>query len=233
MSSPTGAPQETRGRCRLQPRWGRIGVLLCSLLLTVTTAAAGAGLLPLVPREPAAVASVRDDLHTATPTGWDSDSRFGAPLVDAPGRDPERTTTHPARAPQPPARSGRGRRVVFDISAQRVWLVRGDGDVDASYLVSGSRTDNLAADRYDVFSRSRHATSFDLRSTMRYMVRFAEGDRAAIGFHDIPVDDHGRLVQDPSELGTPQSHGCIRQRRVDARRMWHFATIGTPVIVTA
>jgi len=114
-----------------------------------------------------------------------------------------------------------------------VWLVGRDGRSLVSYLVSGSRTDNLAAGGYDVYSRSRHATSFDLRSTMGYMVRFAHGERAAIGFHDIPVDSRGRPLQRLSDLGAPQSHGCIRQRRADARRMWDFASLGTAVVVTA
>ena len=122
---------------------------------------------------------------------------------------------------------------MFDISDQRVWLVRDNGRVAASYLVSGSRFDNLAPDTYEVYSRSRHATGFDSASSMQFMVRFAQGNRAAIGFHDIPVDTQGRPVQSVSELGSPQSAGCIRQRRADARRMWRFATLGTPVVVTA
>jgi lipoprotein-anchoring transpeptidase ErfK/SrfK len=68
---------------------------------------------------------------------------------------------------------------------------------------------------------------------MRWFVRFAQGDTgAAIGFHDIPVDD-GAKVQSVAELGTPTSHGCIRQRTRDALAMWEFAPIGTTVVVTA
>jgi lipoprotein-anchoring transpeptidase ErfK/SrfK len=67
---------------------------------------------------------------------------------------------------------------------------------------------------------------------MRYFVRFAHGDNAAIGFHDIPVDE-GQRVQTVAELGTPQSHGCIRQRRADAVELWEFAPLGTTVVVVA
>jgi lipoprotein-anchoring transpeptidase ErfK/SrfK len=63
------------------------------------------------------------------------------------------------------------------------------------------------------------------------MVRFAHGTRAAIGFHDIPVYQ-GERLQTAAELGTPQSHGCIRQRRVDAKALWDFAPVGTTVVVT-
>jgi lipoprotein-anchoring transpeptidase ErfK/SrfK len=64
------------------------------------------------------------------------------------------------------------------------------------------------------------------------MVRFAHGANAAIGFHDIPVDD-GQRVQTLDDLGTPMSHGCVRQARPDARALWRFAPIGTEVVVIA
>jgi len=131
-----------------------------------------------------------------------------------------------------PGDSGSGKRVVFDISAQRVWLVGGDDRVRRTYLVSGSVTDNLEPGSYEVYSTSRHAVGIDDSGTMQYMVRFAHGRRAAIGFHDIPVD-RGRPLQTAAELGTPQSHGCIRQARPDARALWDFAGVGTKVFVTA
>ena len=64
------------------------------------------------------------------------------------------------------------------------------------------------------------------------MVRFAHGPNAAIGFHDIPVLD-GAKVQTRDQLGTPQSHGCIRQLRADAKALWDFAPVGTTVVVVA
>jgi lipoprotein-anchoring transpeptidase ErfK/SrfK len=129
-----------------------------------------------------------------------------------------------------PVDSGEGRRVVFDMSAQRVWLVGGAGGVRRTYPVSGSVTDNLDPGTYEVYSRSKHAWGIDDSGTMKYMVRFAHGDNAAIGFHDIPVKDDQR-VQTKAELGTPQSHGCIRQWRPDAKALWEFAPLGTPVVV--
>ena len=149
------------------------------------------------------------------------------------GRDAPADPVADARAGEPPRGSGQGRRVVFDQSAQQVWLVRDGGSVGATYAVSGSRHDNLQPGRYAVFSRSRHAVGFDYRSTMDWMVRFTEGDNAAIGFHDIPVDVRDRPLQQWNELGTPQSSGCIRQRPRDARELWRFAPVGTPVVVVA
>jgi hypothetical protein len=128
--------------------------------------------------------------------------------------------------------SGTGRRIVFSQGQQRVWLVSGGQRVKRSYSVSGSRFDNLDPGTYGVYSRSKQAWGIDDSGTMRYFVRFTRGRRAAIGFHDIPIDD-GRPVQSIAQLGTPLSHGCIRQRRGDARVLWRFAPVGTTVVVTA
>jgi lipoprotein-anchoring transpeptidase ErfK/SrfK len=137
--------------------------------------------------------------------------------------------------PALPARSGTGKRVVYDISDQRVWLVRGDGTVASTYRVSGSRIKGLVdPGRYQVYSTSRHAVSYDYAETMNYMVRFTQGRSAAIGFHDIPrYIDGDAPVQSRQELGTPLSAGCVRQRRADAKRLWEFAPVGTTVVVTA
>lgn len=138
--------------------------------------------------------------------------------------------------PPLPQGSGEGKRVVFDMSDQRVWLVgrgeAGSDDVRRSYLVSGSLTENLQPGTYAVYSRSRWAVGIGDSGVMEYFVRFTRGNNAAIGFHSIPTKD-GRALQTRAQLGTPQSHGCIRQALPDARRLWAFAPEGTTVVVTA
>jgi hypothetical protein len=119
------------------------------------------------------------------------------------------------------------------MSEQRVWLVdqvRGEDKVTRTYPVSGSVTDNLHPGTYAVYSKSLHAVGIEDSGTMEYMVRFAHGANAAIGFHDVPIS-HGRLVQTREQLGIPRSHGCIRQWRPDARALWRFAPVGTKVVV--
>ncbi|GAA1909150.1 L,D-transpeptidase [Nocardioides marmoribigeumensis] len=151
------------------------------------------------------------------------------PLPDVPddaSTAAEDVTEHPL-----PAGSGKGRRVVFDQGQQRVWLVTGTGTVLRTYLASGSVTDNLHPGTYEVYSHSEHAIGID-GTTMRWMVRFAHGDNAAIGFHDLPLGESGHPVQRLGDLGTPLSHGCIRQAPGDAQALWAFAPVGTKVVVT-
>ncbi|MGH3458445.1 MAG: L,D-transpeptidase [Aeromicrobium sp.] len=132
-----------------------------------------------------------------------------------------------------PPGSGEGRRIVFSETAQRVWLVGDDGQAVRTYLVSGSKFDNLDPGTYAVQSKTRHATAFDASGSMEFFVRFATGYSAPIGFHTVPVDNAGRLEQTKKQLGTPTSAGCVRQWRDDALALWEFAPVGTKVVVTA
>jgi hypothetical protein len=165
-------------------------------------------------------------------TAKSEDAGAATDAADAP-QDDLADNDESKASPPVPADSGDGRRIVFDQSDQRVWLVDDDESVARTYLVSGSLYDNLDPGTYSVYSRSEQAVGIDDSGTMQYFVRFTEGDNgAAIGFHDIPVNN-GILLQTADQLGTPQSHGCIRQERDDAIALWDFAPIGTEVDVTA
>jgi len=232
----------------IRPRYGRIATLGSSVAVTVVAVLGGAGVLPSSAepghRAPAAIEPVSSSAHAgegSTTGGSRSPSQAAQPHRSAQHRDRtpvrgegsadaleyrDRNTLDTAL----PARSGTGRRVVFSEGRQRVWLVSADDEVKRTYLVSGSRSDNLHAGTYEVYSRSEQAWGINDSGTMKYFVRFTHGENAAIGFHDIPIDD-GHLVQSVSQLGTPQSHGCIRQRRTDAIALWKFAPLGTTVVV--
>ncbi len=225
-------------RAQVRPRWGRIAVLASSVAVTGVAVVASIGFVPSEGGSSSAVAAIdvvaadttpRPATRTEAPAEAPAEAPTAAP-TPAPSEAPIET---PTAEPTPlPAASGQGRRVVFSEGEQRVWLVADGGAVQRSYLVSGSVYDNLDPGTYEVYSRSEHAIGYDDSGTMNLFVRFTQGDNAAIGFHDIPVDD-GTPLQSVAELGTPTSHGCIRQRHRDARALWDFAPIGTTVVVTA
>lgn len=205
-------------RRRVRPR---IRAALLSALATVAPVTAGVVALE-VAAPPTTVALQESVVATA-------DTPRPRPAPGTPVRLSDRVVIRASTALPP--RSGEGRRVVFSESRQRVWLVAARDRVVRTYLVSGSAEDNLHPGTYEVYSRSEHAVGIDDSGTMRWFVRFTRGERAAIGFHSIPVDD-GRPVQTVAQLGTPLSHGCIRQRMGDARALWDFAPLGTTVVVT-
>ncbi len=207
-----------------RPRYGRIVLALAALAVTAFSVLGGVGVIPTAP------SSAEGERLAAAikPASAPSDdatlelANFGpsAPAESAEEIDPEAL----------PADTGQGRRIVFSEEAQRVWLVRKDGSVRRTYLVSGSVVDNLHPGRYSVYSKSRWAVGVDDSGVMEYFVRFTEGEEAAIGFHTIPTK-LGTALQSRAQLGTPQSHGCIRQAKADAISLWNFAPEGTTVVV--
>ncbi len=155
---------------------------------------------------------------------------------------PPAPTPPPAPAPPPgptpdqiaaflrllvPANSGDGRRIVYSVTGQRVWVVDENDELVRSYKVSG-RANMPNAGVYHVYSKSLNASSGAAR--MRFMIRFAHGHNLAIGFHSIPTV-RGRPLQSEAQLGTYQSHGCVRQSVPDAFFLWLWAPVGTEVVV--
>jgi lipoprotein-anchoring transpeptidase ErfK/SrfK len=236
-----------RRRADVRPRYGRIAILGAAAAVTGIAVLGGFGLIPSGPEgASAASGSITPSGANDRPVrGGDNDSDHDSDGRQASvGRQATVVRTEPVQPQQPqqtdqtggapalPVDSGTGRRIVFSESEQRVWLVSDAGDVLRSYLVSGSATDNLDPGTYQVFSKSRYAVGVDDSGTMEYFIRFTHGDAgAAIGFHTIPVDD-GAPIQTTAQLGTPLSHGCVRQRTTDAVALWDFAPIGTTVVVT-
>lgn len=146
----------------------------------------------------------------------------------------------PGPAPQPPAPqypalppdSGTGRRIVYSLDQQRVWIVEADERTSGSWLVSGRKSIPRPG-TYSIYSRSRWTTSKNGSVRMEYMLRFTKASSGtAIGFHAIPVDKNGEPVQSEEELGQPRSAGCVRQARANAEHLWNWAPDGTTVRVT-
>ncbi|MBK5223922.1 MAG: DUF4214 domain-containing protein [Acidimicrobiia bacterium] len=140
-------------------------------------------------------------------------------------------------APQPPPviappNSGSGKRIIYCISCQHVWLVEHDNTVSRQYDVSG-RVNTPRAGTYSVFSKSPLAWAGHHGITMEYMVRYTWGRTLALGFHSIPKYPDGRFLQSEAELGQYRSAGCTRQRLDDARFLYHWAPVGTTVVVVA
>jgi peptidoglycan hydrolase-like protein with peptidoglycan-binding domain len=142
------------------------------------------------------------------------------------------------RTPPPPpvpGNSGSGRRIVYSKSQMRVWTVEANGRPSKTHLVSGNSGWNYPTPgTYSVFSKSSYTCAYGNSSVCwRYMVRFAHGPGGGnIGFHEIPVNlATGARLQSDAQLGQALSSGCVRQSTSDAIYMWHWAPIGTRVVV--
>jgi hypothetical protein len=182
------------------------------------------------------LASTLDDGEAAAGTPAATRPTIAAPVKvkqAAPVRMHTIKKTVPTKRPRSPFAdapdgSGVGRRVVYCISCQQVWLVEEDEYVFSSYAVSGRRGFPQAG-TYEVFRRVHPGWSKTLR--LPYFVGFTYGSTTDVGFHGIPVNPNGSQIQSDSQLGSYRSAGCVRQNQNDARRLWDFAPMGTKVVV--
>lgn len=180
------------------------------------------------PGAPAPEVVLPGDDDLAPPPGA---ARAVAASTSAPAAAPA-TGPHRTGAPLP-ARSGEGRRIVYQKSAMHVWVVDADGTVLRDYPVTG-RPDRPRPGTYRVYSKSPASVSATApRVTFRWMVRFAHGTTARIGFHDIPRwASNGRPIQAEADLGDPIGRGgCVRQSSANARWLYEWAAVGTAVVV--
>lgn len=168
-------------------------------------------------------------IHPPTTTSSTTTTTAPPPPPQEPA--PSQQQQQASQYPPLPGGSGAGRRVVYSVSAQRVWLVEADETVVNSWLVSGRRGTPRPG-FYKVFSRSRWARA-PSRVRMEFMVRFVRTRGLPIGFHAIPINRKGRPIQSEAQLGTYRSKGCVRQARSNAEFLWNWAPVGTPVTVTA
>ncbi|MGB3410809.1 MAG: L,D-transpeptidase [Microthrixaceae bacterium] len=209
-----------------------LAVLVFAIALTLL------GSTAVSAQEPTTTTTTSTSTTTSTTTPPTTTTPPSPPTTRPPAPPAPKPPAPKPPAPKPPAPdlrglpadSGTGRRVVYSVGQQRVWWVEANGVVAHTYLVSG-RAGTPRTGTYHVFSKSRHTTSMNGRARMEYMVRFAHGRGAAIGFHSIPTDLSGRPLQSEAQLGTYRSAGCVRQKNIDAAFLYAWAPVGTKVVV--
>lgn len=232
-------------------RSARIGAALASTATVATAGMAASGVIAVQPlhssvtTDPTADLSAKDALSDRNRAVVDRSSRIDPATETSPPTtaepEPQSNSTGADSTDErkwsvqdPPPHSGKGKRIVYALEDNHVWLVNTDNEVIRDYPVSGTKYDQIEPGTYSVLRKRLDTSSYLGGSTMRYMVTFLDGENAAIGFHDIPVDiDTGELVQTRAQLGKSLSAGCVRQKRSDAKALWKFAPIDTKVVVLA
>ncbi|MBA0054132.1 hypothetical protein E0L36_25750 [Streptomyces sp. AJS327] len=126
------------------------------------------------------------------------------------------------RAEALPADSGNGKRVVYALKRQRVWLVDKGDKVVRTFKVTPSAV-NPPPGGYRVESRAAHVTGSD-GVPVENVVRFATVQGTTVGF-SAAID--GTMP----ERETGQRTGGVRESRPDGEAMWRFTMIGTKVVV--
>lgn len=113
--------------------------------------------------------------------------------------------------------------------AQQVMVIFEDGNVIDSYLVSsGKKGMDSPEGSFKIENKANRAWSKKYNLWMpNWMAIVPSGE---FGIHELPVWPGG-FQEGASHLGTPVSHGCVRLGPGNAKRVFDWADLGTPVII--
>ena len=136
---------------------------------------------------------------------------------------PRASSLSPASAP------AGDKRIVIDISEQHLYAYQGEVLV-YSFVVStgmggGTRTGTFRVlDKYP----NAYASTWDLQ--MPYWLGIYWAGSLENGIHALPILSNGQRLWE-GYLGTPASFGCIILGTQEARTLYEWAQIGTPVVI--
>lgn len=132
----------------------------------------------------------------------------------------------PTPTPQPPPSTGK--RIEVSISKQRMYVWQGDTLLYNWACSTGKQGSGTAAGRFRVQSKIPEAWAGQWSLRMPYWLGIYWVGTIENGIHALPINANGTTLWS-GYLGTPVSFGCIILSTENARTLYHWAEIGTPV----
>jgi lipoprotein-anchoring transpeptidase ErfK/SrfK len=151
-----------------------------------------------------------------------------APTVAAPAAEP---TTTPE--PEPPAATNpdplhpAGDLIEVSIAHQRLTAWRGGVTVYVFTISTGRPGYQTPTGHYKILEKYRNRWSRKWEVWMPYAMRWHNG----YFIHQLPHANGSSYNIGASKLGKPDSHGCVRVNVGDAKTLFNWTAIGTPVWV--
>ncbi len=128
--------------------------------------------------------------------------------------------------------AGKGKRIIVDLSEQKLKMVENNKVISIRQISTGKWSTPTPTGEYKTKNKITTAYSKPYGLYMEYWMAFsADG---SYGLHALPfwkLKDGGKLYEGASHIGTPVSHGCIRQTVEDAKSLYEWAPVGTPVTI--
>lgn len=138
--------------------------------------------------------------------------------------------------PNQPAVTGRAdlpKSIMVDISEQKLRIYEYGRLLSQRSVSTGKWSTPTPIGTFQVRNKVpvAYSRSFDLY--MDWWMAFTPD--GAYGVHSLPywkLKNGGRFYEGTGHIGRRVSHGCIRQTLLDAKTLYDWAAVGTPVIVT-
>ncbi len=130
----------------------------------------------------------------------------------------------------PPAPSGSGKKILVDISQQRMYVYQ-NGLLIHSWVVSTGRYGYpTRTGIFHVQSKVLNAYGSRWRIWMPYWLGIYWAGSTENGIHGQPINPNGSIVW-AGLLGKRITFGCVMLRTDHAKELYYWADIGTPVII--
>jgi LysM repeat protein len=126
-------------------------------------------------------------------------------------------------------RSGQ-KSIVIDLSEQRMATFQGDTQIHSFVVSTGMPGASTAPGTYQVLDKYPNAYASTWSLQMPYWLGIYWAGSLENGIHALPILPNGQRLWE-GYLGTPVSYGCVILSTQDARTLYHWAEVGTPVII--
>ncbi len=126
-----------------------------------------------------------------------------------------------------PAATG-DKRIEVNLSQQRMYVWQGDTLLYTWVCSSGEPGRNTASGQFQVLNKIPEAWASTWSLRMPYWLGIYQAGPLQNGIHALPILPSGQILWD-GYLGTPVSYGCIILSTENARTLYNWAEVGTPV----
>jgi lipoprotein-anchoring transpeptidase ErfK/SrfK len=127
-----------------------------------------------------------------------------------------------------PAPSGGAKRIVVDLSEQRMYVYQG-GQLLWVWVVSTGRPgQDTAVGHYSVLNKIPNAYAYTWNLQMPYWLGIYWAGSLQNGIHALPIQANGQRLW-AGYLGQRVSFGCIILSVENAATLYNWAAVGTPV----
>jgi LysM repeat protein len=134
----------------------------------------------------------------------------------------------PAGGSAPAPASGGGKRIVVDLSDQRMYVYQ-NGQLLWNWVVSTGRPGQATAvGHYKVLNKIPNAYASTWSLQMPYWLGIYWAGSLQNGIHALPIQANGQRLWD-GYLGQRVSYGCVILSTKNATTLYNWAPVGTPV----
>lgn len=135
----------------------------------------------------------------------------------------------PASYSYEPVTVGGPKKILVDISEQRMYVYEGDTLI-WTFVASTGMGNSTRVGTFRVQSKIPNAYGATWNIWMPYWLGIYWSGSLENGIHALPILPNGATLW-AGYLGTPISYGCVVLSTADAQTLYNWAEIGTPVII--